>query len=173
MQAYYCEIPAHLQHTEKEAIICDEQQVGTIQRVYSNGLKKVIDRMFDQKYFVQIDTKIEGFAPVTCKKIQRKGKIYYDAIEEGQPLYRIAYIGWKELIPDLMISNKKEQMTLEMNREGWSPFLYNEKTIARWRADYIEEKDTFRITFEMLEDSSFQNPALFLSIAQAALFIGA
>lgn len=74
MQAYYYEIPAYLQHTEKEAIICDEQQVGTIQRVYSNGLKKVIDRMFDQKYFVQIDTKIGDFAPVTCKKFNVKVK---------------------------------------------------------------------------------------------------
>lgn len=173
MQTYHYKLPMNLQYTEEIPITMNGDQVGTLKRVYTNGLKKVIDRMFDQKYFVQIEAQVKGFEKTVCKKIQRKGKIYYDAIEEGKPLYRIAYIGWKELIPDLMISNKKDQMTLEMNREDWSLFLYNEKTIARWRADYIEESDCFEISFEMLEESPFQNPALFIAIAQATLFIGA
>ncbi|MBQ0138721.1 MAG: hypothetical protein KBT36_05445 [Kurthia sp.] len=173
MKSYHYQVTTDLQDTQCVQLIRDNEVVGQMQRVYSNALKKFIDSTLDKKYFVRIESKVTGFEDAYCRKIQRKGKVYYEAVEQGKPIYRIAYIGWKSLIPDLAISNKEVQMILSMEREDWSVYRYEEKEVARWRATLDEEKQLFSVELQIEDDCPFDNPALLVSISHASLFIGA
>jgi hypothetical protein len=53
--------------------------------------------------------------------------------------------------------------------EGWSRFTYEDKEIARWKAELNEE---FSVQLEIEEDSPIQNAAFFVAISQCALFVG-
>ncbi|GEK34572.1 tubby C-terminal domain-like protein [Kurthia sibirica] len=172
MKIYKYEVDGVLKNTATRDIFCNEIKVGQFQRVYSNVLKKIIDASLDYKYFVRIDAQVDGYPIASCKKVQRKGKIYFNAMEEGKPFYRIAYVGWKELVPDLAISNKEQMMMLHMNREGWSTFTFENNEVARWRADYNEESEQFSVELQIEGDCPFDNPALLISISHAILFIG-
>lgn len=173
MKSYQYQVTTDLQDTQLVQLFSNQEVVGQMQRVYSNVLKKIIDSTLDNKYFVRIESKVDGFPNAYCRKIQRKGKVYYEAVEQGKPIYRIAYIGWKSLIPDLAISNKEVQLILSMEREDWSIYRYEDKEVARWRAILDEEKQLFSIELQIEEDCPFDNPALLVSISHASLFIGA
>lgn len=173
MKIYKYEVPAILQHTEPLLIQLNEESVGTVKRVYRNPIKRVIDSTLDYKYFVKIESEVEGFPKGTCKKIQRKGKIYFEAKEEGQKVFRIAYTGWKALIPEVVISDGETMIKVDMDRELGSTFTFNDEVVAKWQTTFDESRNLFIASLELHENCPIQNPALLLSIAQAVLFIGA
>lgn len=141
------------------------------QRDYSNKLKKLVDRLMDFRYFLSYNILDANDQLVfSCKKISRKGRVYYEARDQLQNSnYIIAYDKWKELIPDLVISNGNLQIHIQKEMEGWSRFIYDTKEIARWKAEVGE---VFTIFLEIEEDSPIQNAAFFIAISQCALFIG-
>ncbi|MEG0381099.1 MAG: hypothetical protein RR603_05300 [Kurthia sp.] len=173
MKIYNYEVPAVLQHTEPLLVELEGESIGTVKRVYSNPIKRVIDSTLDYKYFAKIESEIDGFPKAVCKKIQRKGKIYFEAKEDGAPIYRIAYTGWKALIPEVVISNGETMLRVDMDRELGSTFTYNEEVVAKWHTSFDDTRNVFIAKFEVEEDCPIKNPALLLSIAQAVLFIGA
>lgn len=173
MKSYQYQLSTVLQDTQSIQLFSNNEVVGQTKRVYSNPLKKLVDSTLDYKYFVRIESQVAGYADAYCRKIQRKGKVYYEAVEQDKPLYRIAYIGWKSLIPDLAISNKKTQIILSIEREDWSTYNYEEQEVARWRAVLDEEKQMFSVELQIEDTCPFDNPALLVSISQAVLFIGA
>jgi len=173
MKTYKYEVPAILQHTEPLLVELDGESVGIVKRVYSNPIKRVIDSTLDYKYFVKIESEIEGFPEAICKKIQRKGKIYFEAKEEGSKLFRIAYTGWKALIPEVVISDGETMLRVDMDRELGSTFTFEEEVVAKWHTSFDETRNLFIASLEVDEKCPIQNPALLLSIAQAVLFIGA
>lgn len=172
MKSYKYEVDRNLKNTDERDIYHNDEKIGRFQRVYSNPLKKFIDASLDYKYFVRIDANVDDYPIASCKKVQRKGKIYFNAMEEGKPFYRIAYVGWKELIPDLAISNKEQMIMLHMNREGWSTLTFDDLEVGRWHANYNEETENFAIELQIEDACPFDNPALLISICHAVLFIG-
>lgn len=173
MKSYQYEVTTKLQDTNEIPLYSNGEKVGYVKRVYSNFLKKFFDSSLDQKYFVRIESQLTGFEQAFCKKVQKKGKIFFTAAEEGKPAYNIGYIGWKSLIPDLIIDNKEVQVLLSLDREDWSTFKWKDDIVARWKATYNEEQQNFAVVLEVEEQCPIENPGLLISIAQATLFIGA
>ncbi|TQR21664.1 hypothetical protein [Psychrobacillus vulpis] len=142
------------------------------QRYYSNKLKRFFDKLMDYRYFLQYNVyDTHGQIIFTCKKVSQKGRVYYEATDYAEHRkYMVTYDKWKELIPDLLITDGNMQIKLDKELEGWSRFIYNDKEIARWKADLSEG---FLVQLEIEEDSPIQNGAFFIGISQCALFIGA
>ncbi|WP_391118173.1 hypothetical protein [Psychrobacillus sp. L3] len=141
------------------------------ERYYSNKLKKFVDKLMDYRYFLRYNVyNINKELIFTCKKVSKKGRVYYEANDlVQQHTYIVAYDKWKELIPDLMITDGSLQIKLQKEMEGWSRFTYNDKEIARWKAELNEG---FSVQLEIEEDSPIQNVAFFIAISQCALFVG-
>lgn len=173
MKSYHYQVSTKLQDTNQITLFSNGEKVGYVQRIYSNFLKKFFDSSLDHKYFVRIESQIEGYPNAYCKKVQKKGKIYYTASEDGQPIFNIGYIGWKSLIPDLVIDNRELQLLLSMEREDWSTFKFAEEVVARWKADFNEEQQDFSVELQIEDNCPIDNPALLVAISQATLFIGA
>lgn len=173
MKSYHYEVPNELQYTKEIPIFENNVEVGKLQRVYSNPIKRFFDSTLDNKYFVRMECQIAGYGDAYCRKIQNKGRVYYNAIEENKPMYRIAYIGWKTLVPDLAISNGVTEMTLTLEHDDWSNFTYKDEIVARWKADFHEKEQKFTIELQIEDNCPYENPALMMSIAHATLFIGA
>ncbi|MGN4127933.1 hypothetical protein ACMGD3_23455 [Lysinibacillus sphaericus] len=166
--------PVAIESTEVIQILNEAGAVSsTVQRIYSNGLKKAFDRTMDYRYFVRFDASdVDGQPLFTCKKMSRRGRVHFQGKDfvTGKD-YMIAYDGWQIMIPDLIITNGEQKITLNKEMEDWSVFSLNEQPIARWQAVF---RDTyFEITLQIEETSPIQHEAFFIAIGQAVLFVGA
>ena len=175
METYTYEVPAKLNSTDDAFVYQDGHHVYTINRVYDNGLKKLMDAYFDYRYFLKYVVRNPvGEDQFICRKIQRKGRLWF----EGKNLqtdrqFIISYENWRIGVPELFIKGEQLDMKIDKEMEGWSNFLVDETIVARWLAVYNEERESFSMTLEVLPESPIQEAAFFLGIAQATLFIGA
>jgi len=151
----------------------DGKAVCTVQRVYTNPIKRLFDGYFDYRYFVQFDVKREEKKTFTIRKIFRRGKVWFEAndLVKNQP-YAILYENWRIAIPELSINGANFEMKIDKNMEDWSEFKVQNEVVARWKATYDEEKDEFYSELEIFEGSSIQEPDFFVGISQAVLYIG-
>ncbi|MET4562619.1 hypothetical protein ABIA69_003810 [Lysinibacillus parviboronicapiens] len=166
--------PVAIESTEVIHVLNGAGEVSsTVQRIYTNGLKKAFDRTMDYRYFVRFDASdVDGQPLFTCKKMSRRGRVHFRGKDfvTGKD-YMIAYDGWQIMIPDLIITDGEQKITLNKEMEDWSVFLLNEQPIARWQAVF---RDTyFDITLQIEETSPIQHEAFFIAIGQAVLFVGA
>ena len=175
MKIYTYKQPAAIESTEKIAIFNDAGEVSsTVQRIYTNGLKKAFDRTMDYRYFVRFDVSDVADQPLfTCKKVSRRGRVHFQGKDfvTGKE-YMIAYDGWQIMLPDLIITDggaKKIKLNKEM--EDWSVFSLEDQLIARWQAVFQETH--FDIMLQIEDASPIQHEAFFIAIGQAVLFVGA
>ncbi|MER2037097.1 MAG: peptide ABC transporter ATPase [Solibacillus sp.] len=149
-------------------------QIQFVQRIYDNGLKKLLDGYFDYRYFLKYEViDLAGKPLFQAKKVFRRGKVWF----EGKDLvrdenYLINYENWRIGVPELFISNGDFKMKVDKEMESWSTFIVDDVVVAKWLAVYDEQKDLFDITFELSDQSPIQDIAFYIAIAQAALFIG-
>jgi len=172
MAIYTYEQPIDIEETPKTSVYNEKGEiVCSFQRYYSNGVKKRLDKIMDYRYFLWYNIYDSDEQLVfKCKKVSRKGKVYFEAYDYTEDKkYIIAYDRWKELVPDLLISDGKIQIKIDKELEDWSKFVYNDNEIARWKA-HLDE--VFTIQLEVAENSPVQNVAFFIAISQCALFIG-
>ncbi len=170
---YTYTLTTELQSTKDVEVWADGQPLYTINRVYSNGLKKLFDGYFDYRYFLRYEVKNEaGELLADCKKVQRKGKLWFEAYDRksNQP-YIINYENWRIGVPELFVKGPDFSMKIDKEMEDWSNFIVNETIVARWLAVYQEQTDTFDVVLEVHKETV--SPALLLAIAQTTLFIGA
>ncbi|HWI47513.1 MAG TPA: hypothetical protein VNU45_04710 [Rummeliibacillus sp.] len=155
-------------------VIQNEQKedIFTCQRIYSNGVKRVLDHLWENKYFLTYKTyDLEQQELFTCKKITRKGKVYYEAVDKKiNEKYTIAYDGWQQMIPDLIITKGDFLMKLHKEMEDWSTFLVSDRVVARWRANL--QNDSFHIELQIEVEAPITNPAFYIAISQCVLYIG-
>ena len=150
------------------------EQVLLVERVYDNGLKKLLDGYFDYRYFLKYRVTTNDGAPLfEAKKIFRRGKVWF----EGKDLvtgdkFIVNYENWRIGVPELFITGPNFKMKIDKEMDDWSNFTVDDQIIARWLAMYEEATDTFRLALELSEDAPIQNTAFYIAIAQAALFIG-
>ncbi|KMY32491.1 hypothetical protein ACZ11_10235 [Lysinibacillus xylanilyticus] len=174
MKSYTYKQPAAIESTETVAIKNDAGEISsTVQRVYSNGLKKVFDRTMDYRYFVRFDVSdVNGQPLFTCKKMSRRGRVHFKGKDfvSGKE-YMIAYDGWQIMIPDLIITDGVQKITLNKEMEDWSVFSLDDQPIARWQA--IFQETHFEITLQIEDNSPIQHEAFYIAIGQAVLFVGA
>lgn len=175
MKTYSYELTTKLNSTEDIRVFEEGKHVYTINRVYDNGLKKLVDGYFDYRYFLKYVVKNTTDEPVfMCKKIQRKGRLWFEATDyRTNEQYVINYENWRIGVPELFIKGEGLDMKIDKEMEDWSNFLIGEEIVARWLPVYNEEAQTFTITLERLQENLKQDAAFFLAIAQATLFIGA
>ncbi|MEB2281172.1 hypothetical protein LAV73_14390 [Lysinibacillus xylanilyticus] len=174
MKIYTYKQPAAIESTESVAILNEAGEVSsTVQRVYSNGLKKAFDRTMDYRYFVRFDVSdVTGQPLFTCKKMSRRGRVHFigkDFVTGNE--YMIAYDGWQIMIPDLIITDGIQTIKLNKEMEDWSIFSLDDQPIARWHAVFCETH--FEITLQIEDNSPIQHEAFFIAIGQAVLFVGA
>lgn len=175
MKTYNYELTAKLNATEDVYVFEEGKHVYTVNRVYDNGLKKLLDGYFDYRYFLKYTVKNTAGEPVfMCKKIQRKGRLWFEATDlSTNEKYIINYENWRIGVPELFIKGEGLDMKIDKEMEDWSNFLIGETIVARWLPIYNEEAQTFTITLELLQESLKLDASFFLAIAQATLFIGA
>ena len=175
MKTYSYELTAKLNTTEDIRVFAEGKHVYTMNRVYDNSLKKLLDGYFDYRYFLKYIVKNTTGKPVfMCKKIQRKGRLWFEATDyRTNEKYVINYENWRIGVPELFIKGEGLDMKIDKEMEDWSNFLIGETIVARWLPVYNEETETFTITLELLPEDVKQDAAFFLAIAQATLFIGA
>ena len=175
MKTYSYELTTQLNSTEDIHVFEEGKHVYTINRVYDNGLKKLVDGYFDYRYFLKYVVKNTTGEPIfMCKKVQRKGRLWFEATDyRTNEQYMINYENWRIGVPELFIKGEGLDMKIDKEMEDWSNFLIEETIVARWLPVYNEEAQTFTITLEQLQENLKQDAAFFLAIAQATLFIGA
>ena len=175
MKTYSYELTTQLNSTEDIHVFEEGKHVYTINRVYDNGLKKLVDGYFDYRYFLKYVVKNTTGEPVfMCKKVQRKGRLWFEATDyRTNEQYMINYENWRIGVPELFIKGEGLDMKIDKEMEDGSNFLIEETIVARWLPVYNEEAQTFTITLEQLQENLKQDAAFFLAIAQATLFIGA
>ncbi|WP_144510776.1 hypothetical protein [Bacillus sp. FJAT-22090] len=172
MYTYTYKQPISLEEIPITSVYNSENAISyKFQRCYSNNLKRFFDKLMDYRYFLRYDVyDMEDHPIFTCKKVSRKGRVYYEAFDYlQQKKFMVAYDKWKELIPDLMITDGDLHIQIQKDMEDWSRFIYNNKEIARWKANMEGE---FLIQLEIEEDSPIQNAGFFIGISQCVLFIG-
>ncbi|MFJ8260940.1 hypothetical protein ACIQ4I_03130 [Rummeliibacillus sp. NPDC094406] len=173
MNSYYYVHPNTIKETPILEIQNEQKEkIFTCQRIYSNFLKRVIDKLLENKYFLTYKTyNLEQQELFTCRKISRKGKVYYEVIDEQQnEKYTIAYDGWQRMIPDLILTKGDFLMKIHKEMEDWSTFLVNDRVVARWRANL--QNDSFHIELQIEEEATITNPAFYIAISQCVLYIG-
>lgn len=174
MRKYTYTVEADITSTKVSPIL-DESgaTVATVERVYSNKLKKLMDRYFDYRYFVQYEVKVDSVVTFRTKKIFRRGKVWFEAtdIKNNNP-YAILYENWRLAIPELSINGHNFEMKLDKEMEEWSNFKENDEVVARWRAIFREDVQQFDIEIEIEDTCSIQSVDFFACIGQAVLFIG-
>jgi hypothetical protein len=174
LKIYTYQQPAAIESTEKVAVLNEAGEVSsTVQRVYSNALKKAFDRSMDYRYFVRFDvSNVAGQPLFTCKKVSRRGRVHFKGKDfiTGKD-YMIAYDGWQIMIPDLIITDGVQKINLNKEMEDWSIFSLDDQPIARWQAIFHETH--FEITLQIEDNSPIQQEAFFVAIGQAVLFVGA
>ena len=174
MRIYQYTHPQQIESTDKHAVIDESGEVVCyIQRQYSNSLKKFVDRVLEYRYFVQYDVKNnDGSKIFSCKKIVRKGRMWFEGIDFiTNKKVIITYENWRLGIPNLTILEGNHKIRIDKEMEEWSQFVYEERVIAKWKANFIDEQ--FQMILQIEEESPIQNVAFFIAISQAALFVGA
>ena len=151
----------------------DGRTVATVERVYTNKLKKLFDGYFDYRYFLQYDVKVDGVVTFRTKKIFRRGKVWFEAtdLQRNQP-YAILYENWRLAIPELSIRGHNFEMQLDKEMEDWSNFKENDVVVARWKATFDEARQQFDVVIEIEDNCSIQSVDFFACLGQAILFIG-
>lgn len=173
MRKFSYKVSAIINDEAECPIFCDNQNVGFVKRVYSNRMKKLLDSIFDDRYFVQYECSISGKTYIT-KKVARRGKLWFEGMYEGEKKKTIiGFENWRLAIPELKIINEQVEIKIEKELENPSRFFEGNKCIATWHAKYIEQEQMFEVTFELLEEATVQEPAFYIAISQATLFIGA
>ncbi|MGX9134734.1 tubby C-terminal domain-like protein [Rummeliibacillus sp. JY-2-4R] len=173
MKSYFYTHPNTITETPILTIKNEQKEtVYTCQRIYSNGIKRTLDRLLENKYFLTYKTydlkKQELF---TCKKISKKGKIYFEAIDEKtKEKYMIDYDGWQQLIPDLIIKKDDFIMKIHKEMDDWSLFLVDNLVVAKWQAKLLDNE--FHIELQLEENAIINNPAFYIAICQCVLYIG-
>lgn len=175
MNTYVYKVPAKLNSTEDIPVYLNGQHEYTVNRMYDNKLKKLVDAYFDYRYFVKYVVKsVSGEDSFVCRKVQRKGRLWFEAADsQTAQHFIITYENWRIGVPELFIKGEQLNMKIDKEMEEWSNFLIGDTIVARWLAVYEEENDRFSISLEIMSESPVQNAAFFLAIAQATLFIGA
>lgn len=175
MQTYTYEVLGDIKSTEKQPVYNETgEQILKVQRIYDNGLKKLLDGYFDHRYFLKYAVlSNDGQSLFEVKKIFRRGKVWF----EGKDLvlnekYIINYENWRIGVPELFISSDKFKMKIDKEMEEWSNFIINDEVIARWLAVYNEQSDMFSVKLVVWDEAPVQDPAFYIAIAQATLFIG-
>lgn len=173
MKRYFYTHPNTINDTHEFTVRNEqEQELFTCQRTYSNRVKRALDRLLENKYFLTYKAYDMNLHPLfTCKKISRKGKIYFEAVDENtKEKYTIGYDGWQRLIPDLVITKNDFVMKIHKEMDNWSTFEENDKVIAKWKATLIDE--VFQIELQISEEATIRNPAFYSVICQCVLYIG-
>ncbi|WP_274309863.1 peptide ABC transporter ATPase [Solibacillus daqui] len=150
------------------------EQVQLLERVYDNGLKRLLDGYFDYRYFLKYRVTNNDGAPIfEAKKIFRRGKVWFEGKDfVSNETYRINYENWRIGLPELFVSGPNLKMKIDKEMEDWSNFIVEDEIIARWKASYDEASDEFTVMLELAESAPVQNTAFYIAIAQATLFIG-
>ena len=176
MKKYLYYLQEDIRSTEPCAIIDEhQQQVGTVQRVYRNGLMKIVDGYFDYRYFLTYDVRMQDGGHMITKKKVRRGKLWYECVDgQTSEKYIISYQNWRIGVPELFITQTHTsfKMNIDKEMEGWSRFFVEGQEVARWQAIFDEEAKQFLTLVEIEAHAPMQQPAFYISIAQAALFIG-
>lgn len=175
MQTYTYEVLGDIKSTEQRPVYNGAgEQILKVQRIYDNGLKKLLDGYFDHRYFLKYAVlRNDGQSLFEVKKIFRRGKVWFEGKDLSQnEKYIINYENWRIGVPELFISGDKFKMKIDKEMEDWSNFIINEEVIARWLAIYNEQSDMFSVKLVISDEAPVQNPAFYIAIAQAALFIG-
>ena len=149
-----------------------DQELFTCQRTYSNRVKQALDRLLENKYFLTYKAYDKDHHPLfTCKKISRKGKIYFEATDEKtKEKYTIGYDGWQRLIPDMVITKEDFVMKIHKEMEDWSTFVEDDKVIAKWKASLKD--DVFQMELQISDEATIRNPAFYTVVCQCVLYIG-
>lgn len=149
-----------------------EEEIFKCQRFYSNSLKRTMDRLLENKYFLIYKSyDLLHHELFTCKKVSRKGKVYFEAVDENtKEKYMISYDGWQRMIPDLIITKKEFTMKIHKEMEDWSTFIENDNVVAKWKATLVD--DVFHMELQVSEDASIVDPAFYIVISQCVLYIG-
>lgn len=175
MQQFTYKALGKLQSTKPQAIRNEAgEKIMLVERVYDNGLKKLLDGYFDYRYFLKYRvTTNEGVPLFEAKKIFRRGKVWFEAKDlVSNETYVVNYENWRIGVPELFVSGQTIKMKIDKEMEDWSNFIVAGEIVARWKASYDETSDEFTAMLEVADISPIQNTAFFIAIAQAALFIG-
>ena len=175
MQTYTYQALGDITSTEPQPIFNGQgEHIETIQRVYDNRLKKLLDGYFDYRYFLKYEVLDKrGQAIFQTKKIFRRGKVWFEAYDLiTKEKYIINYENWRIGVPELFVTGNQLKMKIEKEMEDWSTFFVDDEVIAKWLAHYDEASNVFHITFELSDTAPIQKPAFYIAIAQATLFIG-
>lgn len=162
-----------INNSEPSTIYTDGVATGTVQRIYSNKIKKLVDSYFDYRYFLQYEAEDLG-EKFRVKKIFRRGKLWYEGRYEGvRAKTIITYDNWRIGIPELYIIQDQIKIKIEKEHEEASLFYEGDTMIARWQAIFNEEQQCFDIELQIEESATIQEVAFYVAISQATLFIGA
>lgn len=175
MHKYTYEALGNIKSTAPQPIYdANGQVVLSVQRVYENRLKKLLDGYFDNRYFLKYEIlNRDNVSLFVVKKVFRRGKVWFEGKDHATgEHYVINYENWRIGVPELFITSKNIKMKIDKEMETWSNFLVDELVIARWLAVYDEQQGLFHIKLELSEQAPIQNIAFYIAIAQATLFIG-
>lgn len=162
-----------INNSDPSSIYIDDIVTGTVQRIYSNRLKKLVDSYFDYRYFLQYEAEVSG-EKFRVKKIFRRGKLWYEGRYEGERKKTIiTYDNWRVGVPELYIIQDQLKIKIEKEHEEASRFYEGDIIIARWQAIFNEEQKCFDIELQIEESATIQEVAFYVAISQATLFIGA
>lgn len=173
MKTYNYIVSDQLEDETLRPIFIDNEQVGNVRRIYSNKLKKKLDQFFDYRYFLIYEATIQNHT-YSVKKIFRRGKLWFEGFDHSSKKKTIiTYDNWRIGVPELKIID--ERATLKINKEFEKPSLFYEGDIqvASWLATYNEMEKIFDIILIIEENATIQDPAFYITISQATLFIGA
>ncbi|MEK9198124.1 peptide ABC transporter ATPase [Ureibacillus sp. 179-F W5.1 NHS] len=174
MKTYEYIHPENIEYTGEVAIREDKgETIAHSRRVYKHFFQRIIDSIFDYRYFLKYDVvDTEGKQLFTVKKISRRGKLWFEGYDiQLNKKYVISYENWRIGIPTLYITDGDIKIQLEKEMEDWSKFIYNDQVIAEWKAEYME--DQFHMVLHIHDQSPIQKPEFFIAICQATLFVGA
>lgn len=163
----------NIDSTKPVPVVCDGQNVLTYARVYSNGLKKIVDATLDFRYFVEYHVcDADGTRLFDIKKYARRRRIWYKA-RDLNTVFLITYDGQFVMMPELHIhSEDGMKMELHKNIDDWSIFKVGDVEYARWHATFDEEQKQFQMTLDVIKEHPTMTAAHYIGIAQTTLFIG-
>lgn len=174
MKRYTYTHPLEINYTGDIPVLDEKKQVvAIVRRKYDHALKRFVDRFLDYRYFVKYE--VENSSGEKCfeiKRMTRRGKLWFEGkdLQLNKP-YMILYENWRVGIPELYITNGEIKIKLEKEMEDWSNFFYDDRMIARWKAEIVDNE--FFMTLEIEEDSPITNVEIFSGLCQMTLFIGA
>ena len=173
MKQYEYTVDSNLNDETQRPVYFNGNSIGYVQRIYSNKLKKMLDHHFDYRYFLVYECAI-GERKYTVKKIFRRGKLWYEGKYAGaKDKTIITYDNWRIGIPELNIIEKDLTIKIEKELEEPSRFYEGDLCIGTWEATFNEASEIFSIVLQISDEATIQDPAYYIAISQATLFIGA